>query len=148
MKPEDFEKLPHDNEYQQMLSSIYFTHTWLLEKYQAIFKKYGITVQQYNVLGFLGRIHPASADLQTVKSVLIEKADATRLIARLKDKGLLTSKVNPANKRKIEIRLTSSGKKLHEKILGEAPAFWKQVATRLKPKDAKLLIALLEKVRE
>ena len=147
MRPEDFSTLPFDNEYQKMLSNIYFTHVWLNEQYQAIMKKYEITIQQYNVLGYLHKIHPAPTDLQTIRSVLIEpKADATRLIERLIDKGFVTRRIDPKNKRKVEIRLTAAGKKLSEKIEGEGPIFLGQVSQKLQPKEAKQLNELLSKI--
>lgn len=145
MKTEDFDSWVFDNEYHKALSNIYVTHVWLFEKYQEILKKYGITMQQYNVLALLHKLQVA--DLQTVKRMQVEKTDATRLINRLKNKGLVSSRINPANKRKIEIRLTGVGKKLAEMIGSEGPPFLDQVASKIQLNEAEELNRLLRKIR-
>lgn len=145
MKAEDFDSWVFDNEYHKMLSNIYLTHVWLFEKYQAILKKYGITVQQYNVIGLLYRLQVT--DLQTIKKMQIEKTDATRLVKRLKNKGLVTSRIDPTNKRKIEVRLTPAGTRLAGEIVSEGPPFLDQVASKVRLSEAEELNRLLSKIR-
>jgi DNA-binding MarR family transcriptional regulator len=148
MRAEDFDKVEFEDPYEEVLANIYFTHVWLNEKYQALLKRYGVTMQQYNVLGFLYQMMPHSTDLQSVKRMLMEPgADATRLITRLKAKGLVSSKVNSSNKRKIEISLTDSGKKLMQKIKKEGPVFHEEVTYKLSSKEAVQLVKLLHKIR-
>ena len=145
MKAVDFDSWVFDNEYHKMLSNIYITHVWLFDKYQEILKKYSITMQQYNVIALLNKLEVA--DLQTIKNMQVEKTDATRLINRLKKKGLVTSRIDPDNKRKIQVRLTAEGERLVTEISSEGPPFLDQVASKILQSEAEELNRLLRKIR-
>jgi DNA-binding MarR family transcriptional regulator len=148
MKSEDFDRLPFIDEYQRLVSNIYFTWVYIGEKFQAILRPYGITLQQYNVLGLLYKFHPNPLSLQDIKNGLFEpKADASRLVERLKAKGLLKTRIDPMNKRKIEIRLTSKGNLLAKKVVSEGAAFVKDVTSTISLNKARELNTTLDTVR-
>lgn len=148
MKNEDFNSLPFADEFQKALTNLWFTQSWLDEKYRAFLKPFGITLQQYNFLGYLKQIRPGTTDLQTIKNNLIEpKADATRLLSRLVQKDLVLSKVDPSNKRKIQISLTEKGLNLIKSILETGPELNRSITYKLTVKDAKALNDILAKLR-
>jgi MarR family 2-MHQ and catechol resistance regulon transcriptional repressor len=71
------------------LINIKYTANWLNSKENDFFKPYGISPQQYNILRIL-RGAKDKIKVQIVKDRMIERApNATRLMDKLCDKGLI-----------------------------------------------------------
>ncbi|MEW6467334.1 MAG: MarR family transcriptional regulator [Bacteroidota bacterium] len=129
-----------------ILNSLHFTHFWLTDKYKAILAKYGITVQQFNVLMAVARLHPKSITVTELKTRLPEKnADVSRVVTRLTDKKLLKRTVNLQNRRKVEITMTEKGCKLVERIQQEQP--YKKFTSAFSVDEVTLFTSLLKKLR-
>ena len=73
------------NEYQKAIINIIYTHNYLIGKMNPVFKQYGITRQQYNVLRILRGQHPDPATINLIKERMLDKmSDASRIAERLK----------------------------------------------------------------
>ena len=80
-------------------------------------KPYEVSEQQFNVLRILRGQHNKPANLSTLNDRMITKmSNTTRLVDKLILKGYANRIVCPTNRRKVEINITSEGKKVLKKM--------------------------------
>ena len=104
---------PFESEYQKALVNLIFTHHYLLNKSQQILKPFDLTSQQYNVLRILRGSHPNSLSLMSIKERMLDKmSDTSRLVERLRKKGLVNRVTSPEDRRKVEISISNQGLEL------------------------------------
>jgi DNA-binding MarR family transcriptional regulator len=90
--------------------NIMYTANWLMGEFRDIYKPYGITPQQYNVLRILRGKHPESVNPSEIKEVMLDKnPDITRLCDRLLAMGLIGRSIDAVNRRKMNIVITHQG---------------------------------------
>jgi len=90
--------------------NIMYTANWLMGEFRDIYKPYGITPQQYNVLRILRGKHPESVNPSEIKEVMLDKnPDITRLCDRLLAMGLIGRSIDAENRRKMNIVITDQG---------------------------------------
>ncbi|MFM7639213.1 MAG: MarR family winged helix-turn-helix transcriptional regulator [Bacteroidota bacterium] len=90
--------------------NIMYTANWLMGEFRDIYKPYGITPQQYNVLRILRGKHPESVNPSEIKEVMLDKnPDITRLCDRLLAMGLIGRSIDAENRRKMNILITDHG---------------------------------------
>lgn len=69
--------------------NILFTSNWLEGNFYKLFKNYGLSNQQYNVLRILRGQHPKPVMLNQITERMIDKmSNATRLVEKLKQKRI------------------------------------------------------------
>src|SRR5687767_12619626 len=118
----EFEIINDTNDVGKVLRNLHYTHFWLTDKYKNLLTKYGITLQQFNILGAVALVHPKPVTITELKDNLPEKnADVSRVVTRLTDKKMLKRAVNMQNRRKVEITITEKGMKLVERIQQDQP---------------------------
>ena len=134
--------------HQKAYVNLLFTYNWLNTILRKSFAGFGITSQQYNVLRILKGSHPDQMNANEIKSVMIDKSpDLTRLIDRLVEKGLVSRRVCPDNRRKVEIGITAMGIKTISEVepsLNQAI----QPVQNLTDREAANLSKLLDKIRD
>ncbi len=90
--------------------NIMYTANWLMSEFRDIYKPFGITPQQYNVLRILRGKHPDSVNPSEIKEVMLDKnPDITRLCDRLLAMGLIGRSIDADNRRKMNIVITEQG---------------------------------------
>ncbi|MCE2877228.1 MAG: hypothetical protein RLZZ548_330 [Bacteroidota bacterium] len=90
--------------------NIMYTANWLMGEFRDVYKPFGITPQQYNVLRILRGKHPESINPSEIKEVMIDKnPDITRLCDRLLAMGLIGRSIDSDNRRKMNIVITDQG---------------------------------------
>lgn len=144
---EELEKIEDiSKDYTKILSNLYYTHYWLLDKYKMILKDFGIGPQQSNVLGIVKHFHPQPLTLGEIKSMLLEKnADASRIVERLKEKKFLSKVTDPNNRRKVGITLTPQGLEMIQAL--EKKQAFKKFTQKFSLEDARQFARLLAKLR-
>jgi len=135
------------SEFQKLAVNIFYTHGWLVSKHAKIFKRFGVTTAQFNILRILRGQHPNSAPISLLKERMLDKmSDASRLVERLKAKGLLTRKICKEDRRRVNVLITKKGLALlakmdeHDK---ESESFFSNISKL----EAKELNDLLDKIR-
>ena len=92
---------------QKIVINLLKTGSWINECSGDYFKQYDLSMQQYNVLRILRGKKGESANLSYVQERMISPmSNTTRLIEKLRLKGLLTRVLCENNRRKIEIDIT------------------------------------------
>ena len=90
--------------------NIMYTANWLMGEFRDVYKPFGITPQQYNVLRILRGKHPEFINPSEIKEVMIDKnPDITRLCDRLLAMGLIGRSIDSDNRRKMNIAITVQG---------------------------------------
>lgn len=133
--------------FQKAVINIYFTASWLQYRGELVFKKYGLTAPQYNVLRILKGQHPRPICAGDVLSRMIDKSsNITRLVDKLLEKGLVDRKVNESNRRMQDLTITDKGLQLLESMRPEVEENNLSLQN-LSEEEATQLSDLLDKIR-
>ena len=132
------------NERTKALINIKFSANWLNTVGNEFLKPFKITNQQYNILRILKGANDA-VTVNTVKERMIEKSpNATRLMDKLYDKGLLERTRCENDRRVVYVKISEKGLKLLDKInideLGNP-------MNTISEEEAKILNVILDKIR-
>ncbi len=99
------------NDYHKGMINLTYTTRQLSYEFLQSLKNHGLTEPQYNVLRILRgfrSVGPISVGF--IKERMLDKdSDVSRLIDRLFDKGLLTRKENPDDRRQKSLEITDKG---------------------------------------
>jgi len=102
---------------KKLVLNIIVTANHISDKVQEAIKPFGISSQQFNVLRILRGQKGKPANLSTIQERMVSKmSNTTRLVDKLVEKSYCERNVCPTNRRKIEIRITSTGLELLEEI--------------------------------
>jgi DNA-binding MarR family transcriptional regulator len=90
----------------------------LLKKHISnVFRNYGLTFAQYNVLRFLGNSEKGRNTItNTSRNMLVTGANTTGLSKRLEKKGFLVRKSDPDDERVTALEITRKGRQTLENI--------------------------------
>ena len=128
--------------------NVIFTGAWMVDRMNLLLKPYGISEQQFNVLRILLRQKGKAANLCTIQEGMIHRmSNATRLVEKLRKKGLVNREICERNRRKVDITITRKGLKLLDEIDPMVSKFGSQTFKKLTKNEAQLLGELLDKMR-
>jgi DNA-binding MarR family transcriptional regulator len=98
------------SEFHKAALNIIYTSNWLTSKHSANLKPHDITQQQFNILRILRGQHPHPASIKLLKERMMDKmSDASRLVEKLRLKGLLERKICKADRRNVDVIITQKG---------------------------------------
>jgi DNA-binding MarR family transcriptional regulator len=128
--------------------NIIYTYHWLISKNQDVFKQYGITMQQFNILRILRGQAPNPCTIQLLKDRMLDKqSDVSRLVDRLVLKGLVLRQVCEKDRRKMDVLISESGLELLERMEPNVRRM-DQLTSTLTDQDVDQLNDLLDKMRD
>jgi len=135
------------NEYHKLTVNLLFTYSWIHSFLAEKLSKYGITPQQFNILRILRGQYPAPSTVSLLKERMLEKiSDTSRLVERLRLKGLLERTYNENDRRKVNIVINKKGLELLKEIDKIDPEVDHYLAS-LSSEEAKTVNDLLDKLR-
>ncbi|MEK7484431.1 MAG: MarR family transcriptional regulator, partial [Planctomycetota bacterium] len=109
---------------------------------------YNLTYQQYSVLMIMATENKKMSITSLVNYIGVRQPTMTGIINRLEQKKFVKKKINTVDNRRIEIVLTSKGKKIVNKIdpkqYHEETKFFEVFSTTEKKQLTKLLSKLLQ----
>lgn len=124
-----------------------YTFNQLTDRSNQVFKQFGLTKQQYNVLRILRGRSDKMTCCAEVKEVMLDKnPDLTRLCDRLLAKNLIKREINENNRREIGLAITEEGLKLLDKIQPELDKH-SRFLDNLSDNEATQFSDLLDKLR-
>ncbi|MEL6536074.1 MAG: MarR family transcriptional regulator [Bacteroidota bacterium] len=133
--------------YQKALINLMYTNNHVVDRMNQTFKEYEITRQQYNVLRILRGQAPSPATINLIKDRMIDRqSDASRIVERLRLKGLIERRQNDDDRRAVEVSITKDGLALLDSMDGDVEGF-ESMFMGLTPEEAHTLNVLLDKVR-
>ena len=129
------------------INNILLAGNWMNEKFSDHLKQYALSIQQYQVLSSLRDLEGETTDLLTLTSQMMSKnSNTTRLVEKLRLKGLITREQNPTNRRKVDIGITEAGLELLAEIDPVQERFEKDVTKSMTKRDLLTLNRLIEKM--
>lgn len=144
---QDIKQEKFANEFQKMAVNLMYTSGWLYNNNAARLKPHDITPEQFNVLRILRGSHPKKLMLADIASRMIDRnSNATRLVEKLRVKGLVRREICENNRRQVDINITDKGLALLKKIDLETEA-WLDSLRKVTQAEAKELNRLLDKLR-
>ncbi|CAL1516354.1 MarR family transcriptional regulator [Chitinophaga sp. MM2321] len=150
MKLEDeIKQTRFKDEYQRAMLNIVFTANWLEVGISHVLKPYDISSQQFNVLRILRGSSPKPLNLLDIQERMMDKmSNATRLVEKLRQKGLLTRNQCESNRRKVEIEITDKGKALLTELEPIIDKNHKRLTKKITKEEVSMLNELLDKLRD
>jgi DNA-binding MarR family transcriptional regulator len=92
------------------LVNVLYTAAWLQYRQGKVFRKYGLTAPQFNILRILRGQHPNPASVNLLIDRMIDKSsNASRIVEKLRSKGLVVRVECPNDRRQVEITITDQG---------------------------------------
>lgn len=135
------------NVYIKTEVNLLYTAGWIENQGNKFFKRFDISMQQYNVLRILRGQYPQPAMLSMITDRMIDRmSNATRLVEKLRLKGLVSRDLNPDNRRQVDILITQEGLDLLKSIDDNFHTIENKYKT-LSEEEAEQLNLLLDKLR-
>ena len=114
--------------------------------HSALFKKYGLSFPQYNILRVLEASDRGQNTISGVgKIMLVPGANMTGLARRLENKGFVLRKADPDDKRYAILEITKMGRESLKRIEAEKNKSYEIILMNLGPADKK---DVLDKIRK
>lgn len=133
---------------KKVILNLIYTQSVIADKFNELLKPYDLSSEQYNVLRILRGQKGCPANMCLIQERMIAKnSNTTRLIDKLLLKVLVTRKVCPNNRRKIEVLITKKGLELLEELDPKVSENEKIFSNNLSTEEIELLNNLLEKYR-
>jgi DNA-binding MarR family transcriptional regulator len=144
---EEIQSSKFEDNYHKAVINITYTHGWLSNLLREQFEKYNLTQQQFNILRILRGQYPCPATVNLLKERMIDKmSDASRIVDRLVQKGLVSRCTNRKDRRAVDIRISDSGLEILSKLDIEFKTS-NFLKNNLNEQEAGLLSDLLDKLR-
>ena len=133
---------------QRLGLNLIFTFNWIKNRQKDYFSKFDITAQQYNVLRILRGHYPETYSTSDIRDRMLDKmSDASRIVDRLLKKELVERTTNKTDKRLVDIKISSVGLKLLEKMDSTIEVHSQAPFEKLTLEEQDTLDNLLDKIR-
>ena len=144
---EEIQSNKFEDNYHKLVINISYSYGWLNNLMRGTFEKYNLTQQQFNILRILRGQYPNPSTVNLLKERMIDKmSDASRIVDRLVQKGLVSRCTNNKDRRSVDIRISESGLELLASLDKVVDAK-KLLKDNLTDEEALQLSNLLDKMR-
>src|ERR1700710_3016018 len=144
---EEIQSNKFEDNYHKAVINITYTDGWLNNAIRPYFEKYNLTNQQFNILRILRGQYPKPATVNLLKDRMIDKmSDASRIVDRLVQKGLVSRCTNTKDRRAVDIRINDAGMEILTKMDAELEDK-DYLKNNLTDEEAVKLSDLLDKLR-
>lgn len=137
-----------ENAYEKLLVNVMYTNSWLVEQQAKIFKPYGLTVPQYNVLRILRGAYPDPCTINSlIERMLDRMSNASRIVDRLEAKYLVERKVCESDRRAKDVVITKKGLQTLEEV-DERMHQWLDTFSDIQKSQVETASTVLDSLRE
>lgn len=136
-----------DTQYQKLIVNILYTGGWMHGLQAQRLKPYGISPQQYNILRILRGQHPNPATINLLQQRMLDRmSNASRLVEKLRVKGLAERRICPEDRRAVDVLITQQGLAVLAE-LDQSAGEWEERFRILNEAEASQVNTLLDKLR-
>lgn len=140
-------KSTFESEQQQAMLNVLFTANWFRSEQVRLFKPYGISPEQYNILRIL-RGAKEKMNMHCVKDRMIDRApNATRLTDKLITKGLVVRERSETDRRVVFVSISEQGSQLLKDLDVQTRGSAMRTMQHFTENDAQELNRILDAVR-
>jgi DNA-binding MarR family transcriptional regulator len=133
--------------YNKALVNLLYTNSFIISQQGKLFKPYGLSPEQYNVLRILRGMHPDPVTVSSIQDRMLNKmSNASRLVEKLKQKDMVTRNECPTDRRQVDINITEQGLHVLDELEDQVNQFNRQILN-LDEEELKQLNDLLDKLR-
>jgi len=137
-----------ENIYHKSIINCMFTNSWLEHNQMQFFKKYDLSIQQFNVLRILKGQYPFGLKLIDIAQRMIDRnSNATRIIDKLEEKKWVSRTINPQSRREVNIVITDSGMQIVTELDEKINHFLEDVFKQVNHEELEQLNLILDKIR-
>ncbi len=127
----------------QLCFPLYAVSKEVVRSYGPLLKELGLTYTQYIAMMVLWEEEKVTIK-HLGERLYLDSGTLTPLVKKLEEKGYVERRRMPQDERAVEVRITKTGKKLHEKAVSVPYAMASCI--KLEPDEALVLRKLLDKV--
>jgi DNA-binding MarR family transcriptional regulator len=114
---EEIKQTKFKSQTQKAIINILFTAGWIGNDHHRFFKKYEISSQQFNILRILRGQNENPASMGLLQGRMLDRmSNASRLVEKLKQKGLVDRRECKIDRRQVDVSITKKGLDLLEEI--------------------------------
>lgn len=133
--------------FNKAVVNLLYTNSYLVTSQNALFKPYGISPEQYNVLRILRGQNGVPTTVSSIQDRMLNKmSNASRLVEKLKVKGLVKRSECPNDRRQVDVLITEEGLKVLAELQVKVEQGNKDFVN-LTLEEVNLLNDLLDKLR-
>ena len=144
---EDIKQKVFKTEFNKVIVNVLFTNNWIHERQFGLFKPYGLTEPQYNVLRILRGQFPKPSTINLIIDRMLDRmSNASRIVDKLEKKGLVLRTQCEDDRRAVDVTITQAGLNLLEELDIKMEE-WESEIKGLTEDEAKQLNELLDKFR-
>jgi DNA-binding MarR family transcriptional regulator len=149
LKAEIKQTKPFNSLEAEALLNLQRTADLMMRKLAEVLKTVDLSPTQYNVLRILKGAGPNGLACREIGERMVTKdPDITRLLDRMEERGCVSRARDLRDRRVVTAKITEKGLKLVAEMEVPGQAFQKQMLGHMGEKNLKLLIDLLEMVRD
>ncbi|MGB3468319.1 MAG: MarR family transcriptional regulator [Cyclobacteriaceae bacterium] len=144
---EDIQQKKFRDEFSKAVVNLIFTNNWLNERQNKVFKPFGLTVAQYNVLRILRGQHPKPVTVNLIIERMLDRmSNASRIVDKLEKKGMVIRRQCRTDRRAVDVLISEEGLKLLESMDDQLHT-WQSSLKNLTDAECRQLNQLLDKFR-
>ncbi len=103
--------------YEKLIVNIMYTQSWVLDQQNQLFKQFGLTAPQYNVLRILRGQYPEPCTVNTIIERMLDRmSNASRIVDRLETKKLVERKTCKSDRRAKDVVITKKALDLLDQV--------------------------------
>jgi DNA-binding MarR family transcriptional regulator len=96
--------------YNKAIVNLLYTQSFIVTKQSSLFKPFGLSPEQYNVLRILKGQKGSPITVSSIQERMLNKmSNASRLVEKLKQKGMVVREECPTDRRQVDILITEKG---------------------------------------
>jgi DNA-binding MarR family transcriptional regulator len=140
---------PFKSEYHKAHINVLYTASWIGQYAAQTLKPFKISWQQFNILRILKGKHPEPATIKELSERMIDKAsNASRLVDKLRLKGLVDRTYCAEDRRRVHITLTNAGMTLLIEASKQMEHKLQNMMEEISEEEAFELNRILDKMRD
>jgi DNA-binding MarR family transcriptional regulator len=138
-----------DSPQQEVFLNLWRTYDRLRAMEDELFGRHDLTAQQYNALRLLRASSPQKvATLELAERLVSRAPDITRLLDKLRDRGLVERERPADNRRLVKVGITPAGIKLLDELNAQVRDCHQRQLGHLTQGQMRTLVELLKKARQ
>lgn len=144
---EEIKQPKFKSEFSKSIVNLMFTNGWIHQQQLSIFRPFGITTPQYNILRILRGQHPRPVTVNLLIERMLDKSsNASRIVDKLESKGLVERKQCLHDRRAVDVVISDEGLRLLSDI-DYSMNQWEDRINNLSEEECRQLNRLLDKLR-
>jgi DNA-binding MarR family transcriptional regulator len=107
---EEIKQKEFKDSYNKAIVNLLFTQSYIVTKQSFLFKPFGLSPEQYNVLRILKGQKGSPITVSSIQERMLNKmSNASRLVEKLKQKDMVVREECPRDRRQVDILITEKG---------------------------------------